>query len=86
MVKHNNPVPGSHFKKNWKERVRCNFNLPQRAKKRKATRLQKAVKIFPRPTSGLLRPIIRIAGIKHNRRQRYGRGFTVEELKVLIVK
>jgi len=80
MVKHNNPVVTSHFKKHWVERVRCNFNKPMKARKRKQRRLEKASKLFPRPLQ-TLRPLVRIASAKHNNRLRFGRGFSISELK-----
>ena len=45
-------------------------------------RQKKAVKIFPRPTSGPLRPIVQCQNRKYNMKARAGRGFTLEELKV----
>lgn len=47
-----------------------------------AARQKKAVKIFPRPTSGPLRPIVQCQTLKYNMKSRAGRGFTLEELKV----
>ena len=46
-------------------------------------RQKKAAKIFPRPTAGPLRPIVQCQTLKHNMKSRAGRGFTLEELKVL---
>lgn len=48
-------------------------------------RQKKAVKIFPRPTSGPLRPIVRGQTLKYNMKVRAGRGFSLEELKVYII-
>ncbi|KAL3738578.1 hypothetical protein ACJRO7_020019 [Eucalyptus globulus] len=57
MVKHNNVVPNGHFRKHWQNYVETWFNqlilmlfilCPARQKN--------AVKIFPRPTAGPLRP------------------------------
>lgn len=45
-------------------------------------RQEKSVKIFPRPTSGPLRPVVRGQTLKYNMKVRAGRGFTLEELKV----
>ena len=45
-------------------------------------RQAKAVKIFPRPTAGPLRPVVRGQTLKYNMKVRAGRGFTLEELKV----
>jgi len=44
-------------------------------------RQQKAVKIFPRPTAGSLRPIVHGQTLKYNMKVRAGRGFSLEELK-----
>ncbi|KAG1360604.1 putative 60S ribosomal protein L13-2 [Cocos nucifera] len=44
-------------------------------------RQKKAVKIFPRPTAGPLRPIVQCQTLKYNMKSRAGRGFTLEELK-----
>ncbi|VAI87662.1 unnamed protein product [Triticum turgidum subsp. durum] len=74
MVKHNNVIPNGHFKKHWQNYVKTWFNQP-------APRQKKAVKIFPRPTSGPLRPIVQCQTRKYNMKARAGRGFTLEELK-----
>jgi len=42
---------------------------------------KKAVKIFPRPTAGPLRPIVHGQTQKYNMKVRAGRGFSLEELK-----
>jgi len=47
-----------------------------------AARQKKAVKIFPRPTAGPLRPVVHCQTLKYNMKTRAGRGFTLEELKV----
>jgi len=81
MVKHNNVIPNEHFKKNWQERVRTWFNQPARKTRRRTARQKKAVKIFPRPTVGPLRPIVHGQTLKYNMKVRAGRGFSLEELK-----
>ncbi|CAI9108541.1 OLC1v1008165C1 [Oldenlandia corymbosa var. corymbosa] len=81
MVKHNNVVPSSHFRKHWQNYVRTWFNQPARKTRRRNARQQKAVKIFPRPTAGPLRPIVHGQTVKYNMKVRAGRGFTLEELK-----
>lgn len=45
-------------------------------------RQKKAVKIFPRPTEGPLRPIVHGQTLKYNMKVRAGRGFSLEEMKV----
>ena len=47
-----------------------------------SARQKKAVKIFPRPTAGPLRPIVHGQTLKYNMKVRAGRGFSLEELKV----
>jgi len=81
MVKHNNVVPNGHFKKHWQNYVKTWFNQPARKKRRRIARQKKAVKIFPRPTSGPLRPIVHGQTKKYNMKIRAGRGFSLEELK-----
>ena len=38
--------------------------------------------MFPRPAAGVLKPVVRGQTVKYNLKQRLGRGFTLEELKV----
>ncbi|KAI5071380.1 hypothetical protein GOP47_0013631 [Adiantum capillus-veneris] len=81
-MKHNNVIPNGHFKKDWQSYVRTWFNQPARKKRRRLARQKKAVRIFPRPTSGPLRPVVHSQTLKYNMKVRAGRGFTLEELKV----
>ena len=57
------------------------FNQPARKDRRRKARAAKAAAIFPRPTSGPLRPVVRGQTVKYNLRRRAGRGFTLAELK-----
>ena len=50
-----------------------------------AARQKKAVKIFPRPTAGPLRPVVHGQTLKYNMKVRAGRGFSLEELKVWVI-
>eukprot|EP01090_Pellita_catalonica_P003670 TRINITY_DN13329_c0_g1_i1.p1 TRINITY_DN13329_c0_g1~~TRINITY_DN13329_c0_g1_i1.p1 ORF type:complete len:220 (-),score=41.21 TRINITY_DN13329_c0_g1_i1:21-680(-) len=81
MVRHNNVVPNGHFHKAWQERVKTWFDQPGKKKSRRQKRAAKAKRLFPRPSGGLLRPIVRCPTIKYNSRTRLGRGFTIAELK-----
>ncbi|KAI9125039.1 hypothetical protein QN277_014383 [Acacia crassicarpa] len=81
MVKHNNVIPSSHFRKHWQNRVKTWFNQPARKTRRRLARQEKAVKIFPRPTAGTLRPVVHGQTLKYNMKVRAGRGFSLEELK-----
>ncbi|GLJ12574.1 hypothetical protein SUGI_0193710 [Cryptomeria japonica] len=81
MVKHNNVVPNGHFKKHWQRYVKTWFNQPARKARRRTARQKKAVKIFPRPTAGPLRPVVHGQTQRYNMKVRAGRGFSLEELK-----
>ncbi|KAK3019946.1 hypothetical protein RJ639_002993 [Escallonia herrerae] len=81
MVKHNNVVPNGHCKKHWQNSVKTWFNQPARKASRRIARQKKAVKIFPRPTVGPLRPIVHGQTLKYNMKVRAGKGFSLEELK-----
>ncbi|KAL9685768.1 hypothetical protein QQ045_023220 [Rhodiola kirilowii] len=81
MVKHNNVIPNGHFKKHWQNYVKTWFNQPARKNRRRVARQKKAVKIFPRPTAGPLRPVVHGQTLKYNMKVRAGRGFSLEELK-----
>lgn len=47
-----------------------------------SARQNKAVKIFPRPTAGPIRPVVHAQTLTYNMKVRAGKGFTLEELKV----
>jgi len=81
MVKHNNVVPNQHFHKQWQRRVKTFFNQPGAKKRRRLNRKARAQQIGPRPSAGLLRPVVRCQTSKFNIRVRTGRGFTLHELK-----
>merc|ERR1712224_63570 len=81
MVKHNHQIQKCHFHKKWQTRVKTWLDQPMRAKRRRMTRLAKAAKISPRPVAGALRPAVHCPTVKYNRKVRFGRGFTLEELK-----
>ena len=80
--KRNNMVPNGHFHKDWQRWVKTWFNQPARKIRRRNARVEKARKIAPRPVGGRLRPIVRCPTFKYNTKNRLGRGFTLEELKV----
>nr|AFK38490.1 unknown [Lotus japonicus] len=81
MVKHNNVIPNGHFRKHWQNYVKTWFNQPARKTRRRLARQKKAVKIFPKPTAGPLRPIVHGQTLKYNMKVRAGRGFSLEEPK-----
>lgn len=88
MVKHNNVVPNAHFHKKWKPctsrmstGVKVNLHQAMQKKARRLKRAAKAAAIAPRPSAGLLRPVVRCPTQRYNMKLRTGRGFTLEELK-----
>jgi len=84
MVKHNNVVPNGHFSKQWMGRVKTWLDQPKRKETRRRLRAAKAAAIFPRPVKGAVRPLVQCPTVKYNLKERMGRGFTVEELKVCV--
>jgi len=82
MVKHNNRLVKNHFKKDWERHVKTWFDQPAKKLKRRKKRHEKAVKIFPRPVTGLLRPLVHGQTLKYQAKIRFGRGFSLEELKL----
>lgn len=82
MVKGNNVIANAHFHKVcWQNHVKTWFDQAARKQRRRAARQTKAAAMAPRPTSGLLRPIVHPPTIKYNYKMRQGRGFTLDELK-----
>jgi len=75
-------IANAHFHKTcWQDHVKTWFNQAARKQRRRATRQAKAAAIAPRPTAGLLRPVVHPPTIKYNYKLRQGRGFTFAELK-----
>jgi len=81
MVKHNNALVNNHFRKLWDRRVRTWFNQPGRKQSRRDAREVKRKGSFPRPASGLLRPVVHCSTKRYSSKERLGRGFTFDELK-----
>ena len=79
MVKHNNAITHSHFKKDWEKFVKTWFDQPAKKLKRHKKRAEKAARIFPRPVD-TLRPVVHCPTLKYSSRAREGRGFTLKEL------
>jgi len=81
MPKHNNAIPNNHFHKDWQNRVRTWFDQPARKKRRRNARIAKAIRVFPRPVAGPLRPVVHPPTQRYNAKVRLGRGFSLDELK-----
>lgn len=80
MVKHNNIVPNVHLRKHWQRRVKCHFDQPAKKLIRLQRRVKKSEQVFPRPLQKL-RPVVSSCSRKYTGKVRYGRGFTLAELK-----
>merc|ERR1712126_175571 len=78
-MKRNNALPNNHFKKTAKQ-IKTWFNQPARKETRRLRRAEKGRTEYPMPTKKLL-PIVQCQSIRHNRKERLGRGFTAEECK-----
>ena len=81
--KHNNMIHNNHFHKDWQRYVKTWFNQPGRKKRRRQERIKKALRVAPRPVAGAIRPVVRCPTFRYNTKVRAGRGFTLEELKVV---
>ena len=82
MVKHNNIIPNVHLRKHWQGRVHTHHDQPALKKKRYERRVAKATRMFPRPIQKL-RPIVSSMTRRYAGKVRYGRGFTLQELKAV---
>lgn len=78
----NKIIPNAHFRKDWQLRVKTWFGQAPGKLRRRQRRAAKAVKIFPRPVAGAVRPVVHAPTLKYNRKVRLGRGFSLAELKV----
>lgn len=65
------------FVKTW-------FNQPARKERRRNARLAKAARLAPRPASGPVRPVVHCSTIRYNAKVRAGRGFSHDELRVIL--
>jgi len=81
MPSRNHAIQNIHFHKDWQERVRTWFNQPARKVRRRTARAAKAIRVFPRPVQGPLRPVVHAPTKRYNMKVRYGRGFTLEEIR-----
>jgi large subunit ribosomal protein L13e len=80
MVKHNNMLQNIHLRKHWARFVKTWFNQPARKLRRSQVRSAKAAATFPRPLEKL-RPIVHCQTRKYGSKLRYGRGFTLQEIR-----
>lgn len=69
MVKHNNQLPGNHFRKDWQRRVKTWFDQPGKKKSRRVARSKKALASGAAPLQRL-RPAVRCPTQRYNIRVR----------------
>jgi len=82
-------IPNVHFRKvNGMQHGRFNrvmmktwLDQAGRKKRRMMNRQKKATKLSPRPSAGLLRPVVHPPTQRYNMKLRLGKGFTLDELK-----
>lgn len=86
MVKHNNIIPNIHCHKKYLQssrgplKVKLALNQATRKKARRVKRAAKAAQIAPAPLQKL-RPVVHCPTQKYSAKVRFGKGFTLEELK-----
>merc|ERR1719473_481387 len=80
MVKHNNSVPNIHLRKHWQRRTHTHFDQAAQKLRRRQRRETAANRMHPRPTEAL-RPVVSSQTRQYAGKVRYGRGFTLAELK-----
>merc|ERR1712183_1043768 len=61
--------------------MRTWFDQAGRKKRRSLNRQKKAARLAPRPSAGLLRPVVHPPTQRYNMKLRLGKGFTLAELK-----
>ena len=80
MVKHNTMLFDNHLRKDWQPNVKTGFDQPAKKNKRMAYRKHKLATLYPRPVDKL-RPVVRCQTFRYKDKIRFGRGFTLEEIK-----
>ena len=80
MVSHNNVIQSSHLRKHWMRRVKCFFNQPAHKTLRRQRRASKAAAAGVSPISKL-RPIGYCQTRRYANKVKFGRGFSLAELK-----
>jgi len=80
MVRHNQPIPNVHLRKDWQRYIKTHFDQPFRKRRRARLRRLKSATKAPRPLHKL-RPIVACPTQRYNTRVRAGRGFSTLEIK-----
>nr|UXY87030.1 60S ribosomal protein L13 [Cryptomonas paramecium] len=81
MAKFDGIFSKSHFRKHWQVFVKTWFKQPFQKKKRKNNRIHKEKKRLIDNTPSFIRPLVHCSGFRHNTRIKFGRGFSVDEIK-----
>lgn len=80
-MKGNMPIPNQNSKKDIQKKPRVLFNVALKKEKKMKIKQEKIKKMWPRPSEGPLKPIVRCPTNRYNMKTKLGRGFTVDELK-----
>ena len=78
--KHNKTLTQINLHKHWINKFKTHFEQPANKTKRQNNRIEKAAATFPRPLNKL-RPIVSSQTRKYAGKVRFGRGFTIAEIK-----
>ncbi|AEA39114.1 60S ribosomal protein L13 (nucleomorph) [Cryptomonas paramecium] len=81
MAKSNGIFSKGHFRKHWQIFVKTWFNQPLQKKKRKNSRIHKEKKRLVDNAPNYIKPLVHCSGPRHNTRIKFGRGFSVNEIK-----
>nr|UXY87499.1 60S ribosomal protein L13 [Cryptomonas sp.] len=82
MVKHNNKITNTHFRKHWQSFVKTWFNQPAQKKRRRQKRFNnKKNYLFSNAQKILIRPLIHCPSHMYNMKVRFGKGFSLSEIK-----
>ncbi|KAH0483133.1 MAG: uncharacterized protein KVP18_001769 [Porospora cf. gigantea A] len=81
-MRHNNKLPSSHRGPHWQRHVKTWFDQPMRHARRYKARQERKAQAGVRPMNKLL-PVVRCQTAKFNWRQRFGKGFSLAELKAV---
>jgi large subunit ribosomal protein L13e len=88
MVKHNNIIPNIHCSKKYMQssrgplKVKLGLDQATRKKSRRVKRAARAAKVAPAPLKRL-HPVVHCPTQKYSSKLRLGRGFTLDELKIV---
>lgn len=82
MTRRSNKISSPHYRKHWRSFVKTWFEQPSRKRKRKIKRQETKDNLrFDPSIKYLIRPIVHNPTFIHNMKLRFGRGFSMNEVK-----